>query len=72
MRSGAGAAAPPLMRRALDEFGIFVVFAIGDPGWMTAKAELVPARSATRNKGFKAIMMDGVKVTSVFRGVERI
>ena len=58
--SGVGAAAPPLMRRAEDELGMVVVFAMVDPGWMTAKAELVPARSATRNKGFKAIMMAGI------------
>ncbi len=66
LRSGVGAAAPPLMRRVVDEFGIFVVLAMGDPGWMTAKAELVPARSATRNKGFKAIMMDGIWIQVTF------
>lgn len=58
LSSGGVSAAPPLIRR-IDEVVDLVVLAMGDPGWITAKAELVPAKSATRKKGFKAIMLIG-------------
>ena len=48
--------APPFMRRMVDTV-VFVVLAMGVPGWITAKAELVPVKSATRNNGFNAIMI---------------
>ena len=70
LSSGGVEAAPPLIRRA-DEVVVLVVLAMGDPGWITAKAELVPAKSATRNKGFKAIMLIGVPIQFV-AGVERL
>jgi hypothetical protein len=47
----------------MDDDGVVLDFlAMGDPGWITAKAELVPAKSATRNKGFKAIILRGKKI----------
>lgn len=60
---GVPAAAPPFMLRMVDVVRLDAL-ATGNPGWITAKAELVPAKRATRNKGFKAVML----IVSVLMG----
>jgi hypothetical protein len=44
----------------MDE--VFDVLVAGKPGWITANAELVPAKSATKKKGFTAIMLMWSKI----------
>lgn len=63
---GVPAAAPPFMLRMVDVV-LLDALATGNPGWITAKAELVPAKRATRNKGFKAVMFISLK-TVLMRG----
>lgn len=57
-------AAPPLIRRMADDFERPPVAMI-DPGWTTAKAELVPVNSAMRKSGF-AIIVQTVQTIIVF------